>query len=294
MHEIRELSKRIPTDEVAAKDHSACNGRPGGRHNVEAREPRKHILSPQTFALERQQQKKQRLIRADRDRLEIEVTQRTAQLIELTHHLQTAREDERNRLARDLHDELGSLLTSAKLDAACIRAHLAGESPEGSKLLARLIDTLNSGIALGRRIIEDLRPSTLSNLGLVATLEVLAREFAERSGVVVHFALAPVKLEPAAELVVYRLVQEAITNITKYSKASHVWLSLATRRGHVEVSVRDDGVGFDTAVQPKSAHGLFGMRFRVEAEGGTLALVSAPGQGTLIRVTLPQSARCPT
>ena len=89
---------------------------------------------------------------------------------------------------------------------------------------------------------------------------------------------------------IYRVVQEAITNISKYAKARQVWITLAAREGQVEVSVRDDGVGFDATVQPASAYGLMGMRFRVEAEGGTLVLKSAKGEGTLIRVTLPQSA----
>ena len=88
----------------------------------------------------------------------------------------------------------------------------------------------------------------------------------------------------------YRLVQEAITNITKYARASHVWVSLLGRDGMVEVTVRDDGVGFDASRQPVSAHGLVGMRFRVEAEGGTLRLVSAPGQGTRIQARIPESA----
>ena len=148
--------------------------------------------------------------------------------------------------------------------------------------------TLNSGIALGRRIIEDLRPSTLSNLGLVDTLEILAREFAEGSGIQVHCALAPVRLNADAELMIYRLVQEAITNISKYARASHVWIGLAARDGQVEVTVRDDGVGFDTAASRSSAHGLLGMRFRVEAEGGRLAVVSAPGQGTLLELRMPE------
>ena len=243
----------------------------------------------QTSALQRQQEEQQHLVQAERDRLEIEVARRTAQLTELTRHLQTAREDERARLARDLHDELGALLTSAKLDAARIRSRLAGSAPEAQERLAHLVETLNSGIALKRRIIEDLRPSALSNLGLLATLEILAREFAEQSGIAVHCAFAPVTLEADAELVVYRLVQEAITNITKYARARQVWLGVAAHDGHVEVSVRDDGVGFDTGVQPNSAHGLVGMRYRVEAEGGTMAVVSAPGSGTEIRVSLPQS-----
>jgi len=99
-----------------------------------------------------------------------------------------------------------------------------------------------------------------------------------------------VRLEATAELVIYRMVQESITNITKYAQARQVWIGLASRNSQVEVTVRDDGVGFDTSVQPRSAFGLVGMRYRVEAEGGTLALVSAPGQGTQIRVTLPESA----
>lgn len=226
----------------------------------------------------------------EHDRLESEVMARTRQLTELAQHLQNAREDERQRLARNLHDDLGALLTSAKLDAARIKSRLAGKAPEAMELLAHLVATLDNGIALGRRIIEDLRPSALSNLGLVATLEILAREYAEHSGIEVHCALEAATLKPSAELVVYRLVQEAITNITKYAQASRVWVSMIPNQTGVEVSVRDDGVGFDTSVQRQSSYGLMGMRYRVQAEGGTLVLVSAPGQGTLIQMKLPRSS----
>jgi signal transduction histidine kinase len=229
------------------------------------------------------------LVQLERDRLEIEVAQRTAQLTELTRYLQTAREDERNRLARNLHDELGSLLTSAKLDAARIKSRLAGTAPEALERLAHLVQTLNQSIALGRSIIEDLRPSTLGNLGLVPTLEILAREFADQTGIAVECALSPVKLNASAELMVYRLVQEAITNIGKYARARRVWVNMFARNGEVEVSVRDDGVGFDTDAPTKSAFGLLGMRFRVEAEGGKLTLLSSPGQGTRVVVKLPES-----
>ena len=242
----------------------------------------------QSQALKLQQMELQRVVQLERDRLEVEVAHRTAELIELAQHLQTAREDERQRLARNLHDELGSLLTSAKLDAARIKSRLANTAPEALELLAHLVGTLNTGIALGRRIIEDLRPSSLSNLGLVATLEILAREYAAQSGVAVHCQLEAVPLRPSAELVVYRLVQEAITNITKYAQARNVWIELCSRAGQVEVSVRDDGLGFDTGTKPQSAYGLVGMRFRVGAEGGSLHLQSRPGQGTQILARLPQ------
>jgi signal transduction histidine kinase len=241
----------------------------------------------QNAALKKREHDLQDIVQAKHDRLEVEVVQRTAQLTELTHHLLTAREDERNRLARNLHDDLGALLTSAKLDAARIKSRLAAKVPEALVLLAHLVDTLNSSIALGRRIIEDLRPSALSNLGLVATLEILAREFEEHSSVQVHCALAPVNLPASAELMVYRLVQEAITNITKYANAKNVWLTLSSQQGQVEVSVRDDGVGFDPGVASRSVYGLVGMRFRVEAEGGHLTVMSAKGQGVHLQARLP-------
>jgi signal transduction histidine kinase len=249
-----------------------------------------YMMLRQASALQTQQKERQRLVQSERDRLEAEVAQRTAQLTELMQHLQTAREDERNRLARDLHDELGALLTSAKLDAARMKSRLVGGAPETLERLAHLVATLDSVIALKRRITEDLRPSALSNLGLVVTLEIAAREFSERSGIAVHCAFAPVRLGESAELVVYRLVQEAITNITKYAQARNVWLMLADHGDHVEVSVRDDGVGFDPQSHRPTAHGLMGMRYRAEAEHGSLTVVSAPGQGTLIRVSLPQAA----
>lgn len=249
-----------------------------------------YLYLRQTAALKLQQLTLKQAVQAERDRLDIEVRRRTAQLTELTHHLQTAREDERQRLARNLHDELGALLTSAKLDAARIKSRLAGGAPEAQERLAHLVLTLNSSIALGRSIIEDLRPSTLSNLGLVATLEILAREFAETAGVEVTCSLAPVKLDAAAELMVYRLVQEAVTNISKYARAHQVWIELSERHGMVQASVRDDGIGFDTAAPHRSAYGLVGMRFRVEAAGGTLTVESTLGQGTRLQVTLPESA----
>jgi signal transduction histidine kinase len=209
------------------------------------------------------------------------------QLTELAQHLQTAREDERSRLARELHDELGALLTAAKLDAARIKSRLGTGAPEAAERLAHLNEILNNGIALKRRIIEDLRPSSLNNLGLVAALEIQAREFGERCGIEVDCTLEPVALRPSAELTAYRLVQEAFTNIAKYAKAKRVEVNFAARDGVAEISVRDDGVGFDPSLRRPSAHGLLGMRYRVEAEGGRLALESSPGHGTRIHATLP-------
>jgi signal transduction histidine kinase len=244
----------------------------------------------QNFLLKEQQLELKRTVQTERDQLGFLVEQRTSELTELAQHLQTAREDERARLARNLHDELGALLTAAKLDAARIKRRLVDASPETLERLDHLVLTLNSSVALGRDIIEDLRPSTLSNLGLATTLEILAREFAERSGVKVECHVEPVDLGPIAELVVYRMVQEAITNISKYAQAKHVWISMDAQGGVASVNVTDDGKGFDTSVGSRTAYGLVGMHYRVAAALGTLSVVSAPGEGTRLSLKLPLAA----
>lgn len=243
-----------------------------------------------TSALDAHLAEQQRSVQAERDRLEREVKSRTAQLIELAQHLQTAREDERNRLARDLHDELGALLTAAKFDVARLKSRLGKVTPEVAERLSHMNETLNSGIALKRRIIEDLRPSSLANLGLVAALDILIREYMERTEIDVRGELSRVELSPSAELMVFRLVQEALTNIAKYARATRVDVTLGSQDGHVLVTVRDDGTGFDPELPRSIGHGLLGMRYRVEAEGGRMTLQSAPGKGVLIEAQLPMQA----
>ena len=245
----------------------------------------------QTATLDHALAQEAQRIASERDRLEQEVAARTAQLRELAQHLQTIREDERSRLARELHDELGALLTAAKLDVARLKSRLgASASADAAERLAHLNEALNGGIALKRRIIEDRRPSSLSNLGLVAALEILLREFATRSEIKVVDDLAPVNVGAAAQLTIYRLVQEALTNVVKYAKASEVVVTLQpSSSGGALISVRDNGVGFDTGQPRLARHGLIGMRYRVEAEGGTMRLESSPGRGTLIEATLPQA-----
>lgn len=241
----------------------------------------------QTNALNAQRLAQSQAIQAERDQLEFEVKRRTMHLTDLTRYLQTIREDERGRLARELHDELGALLTAAKLDAARIKSRLGTLTPELAERMAHLNDNLNEVIALKRRIVEDLCPSSLSTLGLVAALEIQSREFATRSGLQVECHLNPVSLSPSAALTVYRLVQEAFTNIAKYAKAKCVTVDLRAQDGRACITVKDDGVGFDPSQQTSSAHGLLGMRYRVEAEGGELVLQSSPGQGTRIGATVP-------
>jgi signal transduction histidine kinase len=234
-------------------------------------------------------EQQQAALQQERDLLETQVRDRTASLAQLATHLQQVREEERGHLARELHDELGALLTAAKLDVARLKSRLGPQAtPEVTQRLQHLTETLNSGIALKRRIIEDLRPSSLANLGLTAALEILAREFSERSGIEVASSLEPVELDESNQLTVYRVVQESLTNVVKYAEARQVDVSVRDYSNHVEVEVRDDGKGFDVTAAKPSTHGLAGMRHRVEAAGGRLAIQSRPGSGTRILATLPK------
>ena len=241
----------------------------------------------QVHALQVVSQREQALLEHERDRLEGLVRKRTATLSELASHLQQVREEERGHLARELHDELGALLTAAKLDVARLKSTIDATAPDIAERLKHLTETLNSGIALKRRIIEDLRPSSLSNLGLTAALEILTREYAERAGIEVETSLETVQLSDSAQLTVYRIVQEALTNIGKYANATRVLVSVHSYPTHVDVQVQDNGVGFDPAMVRPASHGLAGMRHRVEAAGGRLSCTSSPGQGTLISAVLP-------
>lgn len=225
--------------------------------------------------------------RDERNRLEEVVRDRTAALTELATHLQQVREDERAHLARELHDELGSLLTAAKLDVARLKSKIDTSTPDVSERITHLIETLNSGIALKRRIIEDLRPSSLSNLGLTTALEILTREFGERSNIEVECSLEQVDLPESTQLTVYRVVQESLTNIGKYARASHVIVTVHNYPTYVAVQIQDDGQGFETASMRPNSHGLAGMKHRVEAVGGRLTVASQLGKGTTISAVIP-------
>jgi signal transduction histidine kinase len=227
-------------------------------------------------------------LRFERDRLEVEVERRTRDITQIANHLQTAREDERSSLARELHDELGGLLTAAKLDVARMRSRLAGAPPEVLERMVHLVKTLDEGIALKRRIIEDLRPSSLNNLGLKAALEILCTEFAERSEIEVSTAIDELPIDDAGKLTVYRLVQEALTNVAKYANAKTVDVAVSANGAWADIEVRDNGIGFDPAVAARgTAHGLAGMRFRVQSGRGELTIRSKVGRGTTIHARLP-------
>lgn len=218
-----------------------------------------------------------------RAQLDIEVRKRTAELAALAAYLQAMTEDERSRIARELHDELGALLTMAKLDLSSLRSLLKQSSEAVREKLDQLGETLNSGITLKRNLIEALRPSALQHLGLVPALRAMVEAFSERSQLEVFVHIDEVTVPPDVGLALYRLAQEALTNVQKYAHAKVVRVSLVARPTDIRLQISDDGVGFDTATSAKiGSHGLAGMHYRMQAIGGSLQIASRPGNGTLI------------
>lgn len=196
------------------------------------------------------------------------------------------RAQEREHLARELHDALGSLLMSAKLDIAGIQPELSKMSPAASQRLRHLTNTLNQAMALKSQVIDGLAPLSFKQ-GLVKSITQLALDFSSGSGIGTMIQLDDIALPASSQLAVYRLVEEALTNMGKYANASRFSVTLSRVDGQVQVEVADDGVGFNADGEENLGHGLMGMRHRIEACGGTLIVESAPGRGTHVRARLP-------
>ncbi|TAK86856.1 MAG: sensor histidine kinase, partial [Betaproteobacteria bacterium] len=224
------------------------------------------------------------------------VRERTLELSELAGHLQQVQERERFNLSRELHDEMGSLLTASKMAVAWIvRQGRELPAPVLEKL-QKLDRLLEQGVQLKRRVIEGLAPSALSNLGLKAALDGLAEQLATAGGPRVTVIARGLPQEPADEtaIALYRVAQEALTNVQKHARATDAWIELDCGADWIELRVRDNGTGFDAAAGGGAkAHGLRGMRQRADSLGGTFAVTAVPGQGTSVLFRVPSTAAIP-
>jgi signal transduction histidine kinase len=231
---------------------------------------------------------KRRMLIEEQRRLEQEVTARTEELSELSTYLQTVREEEKSRLARDIHDELGGILVGAKMDVAWAAQKCKTALPEAAEKLGRALEILDEGVEMKRRIIEELRPTLLDNLGISSALDWQVRQTCERAGLNCELNLADIELPPEVSIALYRIVQEALTNIVKYASARNVDVELLGDEDGVSLIVHDDGAGLPTGVESsRLSHGIVGMRQRVRALNGTFKIGSRPGSGTTIEVFIP-------
>ncbi|MFN7726536.1 MAG: PAS domain S-box protein [Rubrivivax sp.] len=247
-----------------------------------------------TFVDISERKRAEALLREHRNQLEQRVAERTRALRDLAAHLEAVREAERKRIAREIHDELGSLLVALKMDLAWLSRRVADrpELPAKCDSMGRLIDTAVDNVG---RIITDLRPSILDHQGLWAALEWQAQEFIEASELqaTLQFSVGAGVRAPEGGLAiaVFRLFQEMLSNVARHAQARHLAIAI-----HVDeppqpvlyLEVRDDGVGAaPEALAAPQSFGVIGMRERAGHFGGTLQIDSAPGQGTRVRLRMP-------
>ena len=231
-----------------------------------------------------------------RQRLEEEVHTYESQLNARTQLLRTLAlgyqsdvEREREKLARELHDELGSILTATKMDISWVTRKTRDTHPDVADKLAKTMRYIDQGIQFKRQVVQDLHPSMLATFGFWAALRSLISDMAERNQWELHMVLPEesVKFGDTIGLIVYRVVQETLNNASKYAKASKVSIHLMTELAFVKLEVEDNGVGADLSVSGGTTHGLSGMRHRVMAIGGNLEIQSSPGHGMLTRALIP-------
>src|SRR5437764_14909188 len=238
---------------------------------------------------------KRRTLVEEQRRLEQEVAARTEELSELSTYLQTVREEEKSRLARDIHDELGGILVGAKMDVSWVMDRIGNKDPEAVAKLERALKMLDEGVELKRRVIEELRPTLLDNLGLAAAIDWQVRQTCERSGLKCTLNLAELdqNIPPEISIALYRIVQEALTNVVKYAKAKNVNVELLRTDSGVSVIFEDDGIGLPAGAEDNAlSHGISGMRQRVRALKGEFRIHRRAGTGTPIgaHVPLPPSS----
>jgi two-component system sensor histidine kinase NreB len=211
-------------------------------------------------------------------------------LRDLTTRLTQAHEDERLRIAHELHDHIGQALTVAKLRAKMIEGALGGDTAR--QKLGVLIDLLDEMLRDVRALSRELRPPLLEEMGWAPALELLCESFAERSGLSVGYQQAATiaRLPHDSELAAYRVVQEALTNAARHAQAQHITVRTDMEDDQLAVSIADDGVGFDldAATGEGAGLGLLGMQERVDTVGGTIHIDSTPGGGTRITAYLPR------
>lgn len=231
-------------------------------------------------------------MKAHEMQLEELVATRTAEVSELVGHLESTREEEKRALARELHDDLGSSLTALNMHLAILFQKIATD-PKITERISQVKALLNSVTATTRRIQSGLRPDKLDIFGIKTAIAEQALDFENYTGVTCRASLPDEEIAygPQMEISLFRMVQEALNNIAKHAKASAVDVILDDNDEFVILTIRDNGIGMpERTGQRSTTHGLRGMRERASYLGGKIEIVSAPSQGTRIRITIPKSS----
>jgi len=228
----------------------------------------------------------------DRKRAEEELTASREQLRDLSRHLESIREEERARLAREIHDEMGQSLTGLKIDVSWIARRLPKAEVsllEKTKTMNELID---EALQTVKRISSELRPGVLDHLGLAAAIEWQAQELEKRTQIRFEFKSSPkeIALDGGRSTTMFRICQEALTNVVRHANASKVRIILRREPGRVVLRISDNGKGIEEEQASDSeAFGVIAMRERARSWGGDVKINGIPGKGTVVAVTIPLS-----
>jgi signal transduction histidine kinase len=229
---------------------------------------------------------------SERHRAENDMREVNRQLRELSASLQDVREQERTRIARELHDDLGQQLTGLKLELTWLAGRLKDARPPGADKVDEMRQMLDAAISSVRRISTELRPPILDDLGFGEAVAWQAGEFGKRSGlqITLDLAAADQVADDALATALFRIVQESLTNIARHANATRVQISLFELDDSLVLTVRDDGRGMADGHRTGRGIGLISMRERATALGGHLQVVSNPGLGTTVEVTVPRAS----
>jgi len=267
------------TREFAAGNLSARTGMTGGLDELN------QLASAFDQMAERLEQRQ-----AERDRAEREIKNSREQLRNLSAHLQSVREEERTRMAREIHDELGQSLTALKMDVSWLNRRLLEEDAAFQDKLAAMEEIIDRTIQTVQKLSGELRPGILDDLGLAAAIEWQAQEFQNRTGIECEVSLSPeeIILDRDQSTTMFRIFQETLTNVIRHAGATKVEVKLEEQNGGIVLEVTDNGRGITEAeISDPKSFGLIGMRERVDFIGGEVTVAGFPNKGTRITVTLP-------
>jgi len=230
----------------------------------------------------------------ERKRGEASLVLQKEQLRALAERLQWVREEDRKRVARDLHDQIGQILTAIKMDMTWMIRHLPASQGAVLARLKESIQLINDGVTSVRAICSGLRPGVLDDLGLAAAIEWQASEFAARNGVRCQVSVPPVDLHLDGDraTAAFRIFQECLTNVIRHAQATSVSVSLCQEDENILLIVEDDGIGFRESDLSNSlgSLGLLGMKERAQFCGGNVQISSSPGKGTTVTIRVPVDA----
>jgi len=229
-------------------------------------------------------------LRTQKQVLEDEVAERTQELAALSTHLQEMSEQEKYALSRELHDELGGLLVSARMDLSWIERKLSSQDPTVMQRFKRIQESLTAGVNLKRRVVEELRPTLLDNMGLFSALRWQIKESCARTGLkcIEKYPEEEIHLLPQAAIAIFRTVQEALTNIVKHAGATTVDMAVEILDPELVIQIADDGKGLSPErLKSLGSHGLASMRHRIESLGGKFSISNLSSGGALVSARLP-------